>query len=221
MDSTLNNSSQGILCDVSSLLSFRNVLDGKSVDMITRNVISPFPALTPPLLLHDVILDSIMRGEGLYSGNTPIRTVSRNIKNAFTTLQQRLTLEEKSNWGLLDVETICYCHKQLFENIPLSPMMTAPGTLSSLPRMTTFQGVKHYYRNPISMEVALQTLLDHFNTLIDSYRYSLPDMLCVLGWFTYNFLDLHPFSDGNGRLTRIIVTHIFLYYFHFRYLSRR
>ena len=64
------------------------------------------------------------------------------------------------------------------------------------------------------MQEAVCTLLDRFNSLItqsinetdESDR--LLSIFKSAAWLVFEFLDLHPFSDGNRRLCRLLCSYV-------------
>ena len=75
------------------------------------------------------------------------------------------------------------------------------------------------------MQEAVCTLLDRFNSLITQSINETDEadrLLSIfksVAWLVFELLDLHPFSDGNGRLCRLLCsysmfsqrTHLFLH----------
>ena len=88
--------------------------------------------------------------------------------------------------------------------------------MSTNPRVTEFNGDIYHYPTPEDMESAVSNLLDKYNFLFDSCtkgESGLKDfddfysLFKTCAWLLFELLDLHPFSDGNGRLCRILCSY--------------
>ena len=103
------------------------------------------------------------------------------------------------------------------KDLPLPTNATEPGKLSNASKITEFKGKIYEYPCPEDMTNAVNKLLDKYNYLFDrctklglreyenNYYYNL-FRLCA--WLLFELLDLHPFSDGNGRLCRILGSYV-------------
>lgn len=105
-------------------------------------------------------------------------------------------------------------HKRVFQDIKLAKGYTKPGHLSLHPRVTEFNGEVYYYQQPENMVDALALLLDHYNSLIAesmskaNLNEKIESIFKTTAWFVFEFLDLPPFSDGNGRLARLLCNYM-------------
>ena len=140
-----------------------------------------------------------------------------NLRNGYVNLLEKIKTEERTNdYGLLEVSLLKETHRLILHDIPLPEGFTKPGQMSNKPRVTEFNGELYYYANPEDMESAVCDLLDKYNFLFDSCLkekrelqecddvYSL---FKTCAWLLFELLDLHPFSDGNGRLCRILCSY--------------
>jgi hypothetical protein len=91
---------------------------------------------------------------------------------------------------------------------------TPPGKFSVLPRTTEFKGaVYHYpcYETEYIADGAIQ--FDQYNKMLheisneNSEGNKLENSFKCASVFLFGFLMLHPFSDGNGRLARLLCSH--------------
>ena len=135
--------------------------------------------------------------------------VSKNLLDAINHLESR---NSGADTGLLDVEEcIQDTHKVLMKNLLKSKKS---GKFSTEKRMT---GDGHVYPHLHTDEHAyneVQRIIDKYNATIDYIKNADLDPIkqnsmyfrCA-AWILYNFVALHPFSDGNGRMCRLLASH--------------
>ena len=140
-----------------------------------------------------------------------------NLINSYASLVAKVKSEEQiSDYGLLEVGLLKDTHRLILQNIPQHRGLTKPGEMSNKPRVTEFKGEIYHYANPDDMESAVINLLDKYNFLYDSCfkekggrdeDIDVYSLFKTCSWFLFELLDLHPFSDGNGRLCRILCSY--------------
>ena len=99
----------------------------------------------------------------------------------------------------------------ILEGIELPQNSTKSGEFSKCKRYTTFRGEQYEYGSPEGLEGRVQTLVDRYNDLItysvkaeDNLEDQIYKMFKTCSWLLSELLDEHPFSDGNGRLCRLL-----------------
>lgn len=139
-----------------------------------------------------------------------------NLEKAYIYLLGKIQREEESgDYGLLEVSLLEETHRIILEDIPPPAKdYTKPGQFSNRRRIAEFKGEIYEYQKPEDMKTAVNNLLDKYNFLFDSCTknglkssadyYSL---FKICAWLLFELLDLHPFSDGNGRLCRILCSY--------------
>ena len=136
--------------------------------------------------------------------------VSKNLFAAVNHLEKRNSGADK---GLLDIEEcIQDTHKVLMTNLLRSDKT---GEFSTESRIAIDDD--HVYPKFDTKEEvyeAIQRVVDRYNATIDYIKNS--GLNCVkqnlmyfrcAAWILYNFTDLHPFSDGNGRMSCLLASY--------------
>lgn len=130
---------------------------------------------------------------------------------------QKIPKDERSGYlGIIDVETcIKSCHEILMTDL-LDKTRTPPGKFSTLPRSAEFEGKCFFYPSYYTEEIAydaVQAIVDQYNRMIDEIstieddKEKLKNSFKCASVLLFSFLTLHPFSDGNGRLARLLCNH--------------
>ncbi len=65
-------------------------------------------------------------------------------------------------------------------------------------------GFNHEYCPPIQVESEIENLLQWFG------EYSDEDPIIVAAWLHHRFTQIHPYQDGNGRVSRVLTTLVLL-----------
>ena len=68
-------------------------------------------------------------------------------------------------------------------------------------------GIVFRTATPFETPLLMQQLVDETNNLFDSRLYP---PLIIIALFIVHFLAIHPFQDGNGRLSRLLTTYLLL-----------
>ncbi|XP_067674881.1 uncharacterized protein [Haliotis asinina] len=119
--------------------------------------------------------------------------------------------------GLVDIEVcVLQTHKIIMDGLVDKQNKTPGGKFSTRTRHTTYKGEKHNYpefESHKKAREAVQLICDQYNALINGIK-DLVDpcdrmykMFKCAAWLLFNLVSLHPFSDGNGRLCRLLCSY--------------
>ncbi|XP_067044394.1 uncharacterized protein [Acropora muricata] len=150
------------------------------------------------------------------NGSRPI-----NLEKAYKYLRRKVNDEEMGrDYGLLEVSLLQDTHRIILKDLPLPTKGSSkPGKLSSARKITEFKGEFYEYQFPEDMTNAVNKLLDKYNFLFDKCTQNglnayedYYNLFRLCAWLLFELLDLHPFSDGNGRLCRILGSYLLSFF---------
>lgn len=125
--------------------------------------------------------------------------------------------DNKDYYGYLDEEIIKLLHKSLMQNLINLNHNTAPGIFSKHIRSSEYQKQIHIYPNfssDIEWMLKLQPILDTFNSCVYKIKKlkfgkeKLEKVIQLASWIFLQIITLHPFSDGNGRLCKFLLSYV-------------
>ena len=164
------------------------------------------------------------------SGHLDRSKKNRETKNLYLAWQEvvRMAEEERkldpTNSGLLEMkQCVNHLHKILMTGVITEAGQTAPGVFSTNVRWSSYNEKVHKYPQKDTQEeweTEISTLIDRYNALIEFAKKDLVQKIdkadgtfCIFkcaAWFLFNLVSLHPFSDGNGRLCRLLASYTLL-----------
>ena len=137
----------------------------------------------------------------------PIQRV-RETWNTFKALQKLEEIyHEMEETGMITVQQICDTHKILMDGLHDSA--------GEIRKTVTYtirpDGEKYYYTPPDRVNDRLYSVIDRHNqhmqeihNLTLSRKEKLFMTVKAAAWLLLNFVDTHPFADGNGRMSRLL-----------------
>lgn len=163
---------------------------------------------------HDLIRD-IVKEEHLDADDDDNALIVFNLYNALA------HLTKFDGGGLIDMQwSICQTHFIAMQGLlNASDNSGGPGHFSRSLRYTVGGGGGdrvHVYPYSSDWCGTMQTVVDRFNDMVVVLNETYKRESCehtimgaqILAWFAYNLLTYHPFSDGNGRVTRLLVGYL-------------
>ena len=133
-----------------------------------------------------------------------------NLRNAYSYLMSHCD----ENQGLLEESMLRETNRIILWNIPRDKHYTKAGSYCNNSRITQFRVELYHYQQPDDMQEAVCVLLDRFNSVFMQSINTSPESNKLLSifkcvaWLVFELLDLHPFSDGNGRLCRLLCSYV-------------
>ena len=114
--------------------------------------------------------------------------------------------------GYLTPHLICDLHRILIEDVPYENV-PKPGKIRTNTVFTTYRGEFHTYPPPDGLEKELYRITDHHCIMMQQVLHSASKLEITLifkcaAWLLIQFVNLHPFSDGNGRLCRLLANYV-------------
>lgn len=129
-----------------------------------------------------------------------------NVYNAMEKFHE--VRSEMDNTGMLTVQQICDVHKVL-----LTGLHCSAGKIRETEAFTHWDDGIHHYPSPKIAEELLYSVIDHHNMhmgcldLIPEEEKTAYIFKCA-AWLLFHFVDVHPFSDGNGRMCRLLANYV-------------
>ena len=145
----------------------------------------------------------------------PLSTSVKETLSTFEVLHKLLDIhKEMEGTGMITVQIICDLHKTLMKNLHHNA-----GNIRNTVTYTIMpDGKKHYYTPPDQVESQFYTVIDHHNEcmeeLLNLTNLTRKQKLCCLveaaAQLLFNFVSIHPFSDGNGRMSRLLAGYVMM-----------
>lgn len=114
-------------------------------------------------------------------------------------------IHESFDYMPISANVILQLHKKLYSLFPTSFGGTFKSTSNEIDEIRTDGSVIVRFKplEPFETPEAVQRLCEEYNRIISSREV---DPLVVIPTFIHDFLCIHPFNDGNGRMSRLLTT---------------
>jgi Fic family protein len=93
------------------------------------------------------------------------------------------------------------------EGLPTTKRITLGEYKTSANHVKTATGEIHYYATPEDTPAKMQELMDWYSKTVNN---KIVHPVVVAALFHHQFVSIHPFDDGNGRLSRILMNLILM-----------
>ena len=139
-----------------------------------------------------------------------------NLYHAYQHLKE--LLQDKENTSLLAEEVLLETHRKVLQSVDLNGR-TPAGVYSDKMRFAEFKGETYVYQGMqgLTTQQSVQCILDRYNSLIQATKEHwnddgrrlkcIEDVFKCSAYLLFELLDVHPFSDGNGRLCRLLASY--------------
>ena len=139
-----------------------------------------------------------------------------NVYHAYQHLKE--LLQDKENISLLAEGVLLETHRKVLQSVDLNGR-TPAGVYSDKMRCAEYKGEKYVYQGMLGLttQQAVQCILDRYNSLIQATKEQwnengnrlkcIEDVFKCSAYLLFELLDVHPFSDGNGRLCRLLASY--------------
>ena len=132
--------------------------------------------------------------------------------NVYEALKQFFELhKEMANTGKLTVTLVCDIHRVLMNGLHKDAGELRKARAYAM-------GDDHVYPEPIVAELLFNACIDHHSIHMSYYHKELAEKAPSVESFGYlfkcaarllfDFVDAHPFGDGNGRMCRLLANHV-------------
>ena len=137
-----------------------------------------------------------------------------NVCDAYQYLNELLT--DKKEKSLLAPAILRAAHSIILKDIDIQ-QRTKAGEFSNLPRKTEYKGKVYEYNQrytDLTTEECVQLVIDRYNPLIEhakvcqDQKEKVENTFKAAAYLVFEMLDVHPFSDGNGRLCRLLASYV-------------
>ena len=120
--------------------------------------------------------------------------------------------DEMDKTGMLTVQQVCDVHKVLLDG--LHPNC---GKIRKSEALAFCENGPSYYPSPQIVEQLFHYAIDHHNihmgalqsgSVATTTREKVEYLIKCAAWLLFKFVDAHPFSDGNGRMCRLLANYV-------------
>ena len=154
------------------------------------------------------LLEPLLRKKECCQMSIPIHRKSRETVNTFKALKKMSELcEEMEYSGMITVQQITDIHRILMTGLHHKCGMIRDTNVYTIRP----DGERYNYPSYEVVEDKLYDIIDHHNSHMKQLEESnlrpydkLVFLIKAAAWFLFNFVDVHPFADGNGRMCRLL-----------------
>ena len=150
---------------------------------------------------------------GMKTGGERNKEEKETVNTARAFMRLRHVHQEMKSTGKLTVEKVCSIHHELLKDI-----RGDAGTLRNIDAYNRLPDDSlYFYAKPDVAKIKLYSLLQHHNIHMDAYaslskNWSQDEKFIFLiknaAWLMFHFMEIHPFSDANGRMGWLLANYV-------------
>lgn len=156
------------------------------------------------------IVSSVLEGRQV---DYPSRPERETLNTALALAMTMKLRDDTSQTGMITLRQLCDLHRAM-----MAKLHPDAGQLRSSEVFTRLSADSfHFYPPPAAAEMRLYGIIDHHNIHMEAYSLSKNDksmtdkftfLIKESSWLLFNFVDTHPFADGNGRMCRLLANYV-------------
>ena len=139
-----------------------------------------------------------------YSDREAIETL-----NTYAAMKKLYQIFKDEMHGILTVQQICDVHRVLMEGLH-----DTAGEIRKTEVYAIWEGNPHFYPHPIDVEDKFYALVDRHYISVDQLskiknsKEEVEHVFKCAARLLFDFVDTHPFGDGNGRMCRLLANYV-------------
>lgn len=159
------------------------------------------------------VLERVLGYMGGRPGGEKSKEEKETVNVAKALMKLRAVHQSMGNTGKLSVDIICGLHREFMDELRMdSGTMRSVDAYKRLPDNSI-----HFYAKPDVAQAKLHSIVVNHNIHMDAYAAKVKDMtsqdkyvflIKCASWLMFQFMETHPFSDGNGRLSWILANYV-------------
>lgn len=157
--------------------------------------------------------DVLERAIGMGSGGERNKEEKETVNTAQAFMALRAVHKEMGSTGKLTIEKVCAIHRVL-----LKDLRADAGALRKIDAYNRLPDDSlYFYAKPDIAKIKLSSLLHHHNIHMEAYTTQSKDwiiddkfvfLIKSAAWLMFHFMEIHPFSDGNGRMGWLLANYV-------------
>ena len=130
--------------------------------------------------------------------------------NNYAAMKKLYQIFKDEMHGFLTVQQICDVHRVLMKGLH-----DTAGEIRKTEVHTTWEGSPHFYPRPLEAKNRFYALVDHYCIYVDQLskikrpsKEEVEHVFKCAARLLFDFVDTHPFVDGNGRMCRLLANYV-------------
>ena len=129
--------------------------------------------------------------------------------NTYAAMKKLYQIFKDEMHGFLTVQQICDVHRVLMEGLH-----DTAGEIRKTEVYAIWEGNPHFYPHPLDVEDKFYALVDRHYIYVDQLskiknsKEEVEHVFKCAARLLFDFVDTHPFGDGNGRMCRLLANYV-------------